>query len=175
MQTLILNHYPPVIKQIREMQQIAKAEDAEFEKLGNAMRRAGQDMFIFTSGRRGIERFEKLLRITPKASQGLEERRAYILYMMNRRKMSLSELRVLLSGYADGITLKPDFDKEELTVIAEGELEGLEVIHEILDSLLPLQVCIVFEIHINLWRLDGMERLDGGRVLDAEIVKKEYG
>ena len=45
MQTLILNHYPPVIKQIKEMQQIAKAEDiqvsdedvaAEIEKMAKA-------------------------------------------------------------------------------------------------------------------------------------------
>ena len=173
MLTLILNHYPSVIKQIREMRQIAGAEDIEFEKLRSAMREAGQDMFVFTAGEKGIERLEKIFKITPKDSQGLEERRAYILYMMNRRKMSLSELRTLLSGYADGITLKPDFGREELTVIvADGKTEGLEVIKEILDNLLPLQVYIQFEIHINMWRLDGMERLDGTRVLDAEILNE---
>lgn len=34
---MILNHYPPVIKQIKDIQQIAKAEDIEFTKLNTSI------------------------------------------------------------------------------------------------------------------------------------------
>ena len=40
MQELILNHYPQVIKKMREIQEIAKGEDIEFQKLDVAIKRA---------------------------------------------------------------------------------------------------------------------------------------
>lgn len=39
---MILNHYPPVIKQIKDIQQIAKAEDIEFTKLNMSTSRERQ-------------------------------------------------------------------------------------------------------------------------------------
>ena len=58
MQTLILNHYPPVIKQIKEMQQIAKAEDIEFSKLNVSINEVIRNMFVFTADETGVMRFE---------------------------------------------------------------------------------------------------------------------
>ena len=49
MQTLILNHYPPVIKQIEEIKQIALAEDIEFSKLNVSIDRVIRNMFILTA------------------------------------------------------------------------------------------------------------------------------
>ena len=89
MQTLILNHYPPVIKQIKDIQQIAKAEDIEFSKLNTSINEVIRNMFVFTANETGVQRFEKLLGIKPKAAQSLDDRKIYILSMMNRRKMSL--------------------------------------------------------------------------------------
>ena len=66
MQTLILNHYPPVIQQIREIQQIANAEDIEFSKLNRAIDRVIKNMFIFTSDETGVARFEAILGIIHK-------------------------------------------------------------------------------------------------------------
>ena len=73
MQTLILNHYPPVIKQIKEMQQIAKAEDIEFSKLNVSINEVIRNMFVFTADETGVIRFEKLLGIKPKAAQSLDD------------------------------------------------------------------------------------------------------
>ncbi len=50
MQTLILKHYPPVIRQIKEIQEIARAEDLEFSKLNLSIREVLGDMFVFTAG-----------------------------------------------------------------------------------------------------------------------------
>ena len=97
MQTLISNHYPPVIKQIEEIKQIALAEDIEFSKLNVSIDRVIRNMFILTADKTGIQKFEHLFGIIPKASQSLEERRAIILFQANRRKMSLSELHTMLS------------------------------------------------------------------------------
>ena len=85
MQEVIINHYPPVIRQIKEIQQIARAEDLEFEKLKAVTTQVIRNMFVYTADETGVKRFEKVFKITPKASQSLEDRKAYILSMMNRR------------------------------------------------------------------------------------------
>ena len=101
MQTLILNHYPPVIKQIKEMQQIAKAEDIEFSKLNVSINKVIRNMFVFTADETGVMRFEKLLGIKPKAAQSLDDRKIYILSMMNRRKMTNGDVIQLFGGHHD--------------------------------------------------------------------------
>ena len=74
---MILNHYPPVIKQIKDIQQIAKAEDIEFTKLNTSITEVIRNMFVFTADETGVKRFEKLLGITPKAAQSLDDRKIY--------------------------------------------------------------------------------------------------
>lgn len=144
MQTLILNHYPPVIKQIKEMQQIAKAEDIEFSKLNISINEVIRNMFVFTADETGVMRFEKLLGIKPKAAQSLDDRKIYILSMMNRRKMSLSELMAMLSNYSEGITLLNDIANMEMIVEINTDAGSLDMLNSIIDEILPLNIYFMF-------------------------------
>ena len=144
MQTLILNHYPPVIKQIKEMQQIAKAEDIEFSKLNVSINEVIRNMFVFTADETGVMRFEKLLGIKPNAAQSLDDRKIYILSMMNRRKMSLSELMAMLSNYSEGITLLNDITNMEMIVEINTDAGSLDTLNSIIDEILPLNIYFMF-------------------------------
>ena len=144
MQTLILNHYPPVIKQIKEMQQIAKAEDIEFSKLNVSINEVIRNMFVFTADETGVMRFEKLLGIKPKAAQSLDDRKIYILSMMNRRKMSLSELMAMLSNYSEGITILNDIANMEMIVEINTDAGSLDMLNKIIDEILPLNIYFMF-------------------------------
>ena len=144
MQTLILNHYPPVIKQIKEMQQIAKAEDIEFSKLNTKIKEVIRNMFVFTADETGVMRFEKLLGIKPKAAQSLDDRKIYILSMMNRRKMSLSELMAMLSNYSEGITILNDIANMEMIVEINTDAGSLDMLNNIIDEILPLNIYFMF-------------------------------
>lgn len=144
MQTLILNHYPPVIKQIKEIQQIAKAEDIEFSKLNVAINEVIRNMFVFTADETGVMRFEKLLRIKPKAAQSLDDRKIYILFMMNQRKMSLSELMAMLSNYSEGITILNDIANMEMIVEINTDAGSLDTLNNIIDEILPLNIYFMF-------------------------------
>lgn len=144
MQTLILNHYPPVIKQIKEMQQIAKAEDIEFSKLNVSINEVIRNMFVFTADETGVMRFEKLLGIKPKAAQSLDDRKIYILSMMNRRKMSLSELMAMLSNYSEGITILNDIANMEMIVEINTDAGSLDMLNNIIDEILPLNIYFMF-------------------------------
>ncbi len=140
MQTLILNHYPPVIKQIEEIKQIALAEDIEFSKLNVSIDRVIRNMFILTADKTGIQKFEHLFGIIPKASQSLEERRAIILFQANRRKMSLSELHAMLSGYLPGVQFVIDKKKMKLVVTIGVDAGNVEILRNTIDEILPLNV-----------------------------------
>ena len=144
MQTLILNHYPPVIKQIKEMQQIAKAEDIEFSKLNVSINKVIRNMFVFTADETGVMRFEKLLGIKPNAAQSLDDRKIYILSMMNRRKMSLSELMAMLSNYSEGITILNDIANMEMIVEINTDAGSLDMLNKIIDEILPLNIYFMF-------------------------------
>ena len=162
---MILNHYPPVIKQIREMQQIAKAEDIEFSKLNASIREVIRNMFVFTADETGVRRFEKLLGIKPKAAQGLDDRKIYILSMMNRRKMSLSELMAMLSNYSEGITALNDIAGMEMIVEINTDAGSLEMLNGIIDEILPMNIFFSF----------AMQRESVIRYRAEDLILMEFG
>lgn len=142
MQALILSHYPPVIKQIKEMRKIAQAEDAEFSKLNAEINKVARNMFVSTADEIGVQRFEKLFGITPEAGQSLKDRKICIISAMNRKKMSLSEFKTMLSDYLEDIALSEDIPNMEM--IAEINIDesgSLDVINRVMDGILPLNVC----------------------------------
>ena len=191
MQTMILNHYPSVIKQIEEIKQIANAEDIEFSKLNLSADKVIKNMFILTADKTGVERFEHLLRITPKGTQSLEERKAVILFQANRRKMSLMELQTMLLDYLPGVQFFIDKVEMKLTVTIGIDAGRVEILRNIIDEILPLEIyfmlgyhdtfgssvrhsmaitfIMVFYPQFNLpelfldgrWELDGTHMLDG--------------
>lgn len=149
MQTAIIEHYPPALKRMEEIRQIAKAEDIEFGKLKAGADGVMRNMFVNTADEYGVGRFEKLLGIIPAATQSLDERKLHILAMMNRRKLSLSELEAMLSNYSEDIKLTPDYREYDLMVEVGKHERSLSTIYDILDEVLPLQVCICFKKEID--------------------------
>lgn len=188
----IINYYPPVVRQVKEIQQIAAAEDREFSKLAAASASVLRNMFIGTADRDGIARFEKLSGITPDTSMTLEERKMNVLAVSNKCKMTLLELVFMLSAYPGSIKLSCGYASSELFVDAGEDVTGTGVIYGILDNFLPLNVYIIFVFELgnimkfaetskNLemettvkwwkaaWYLDGSVKLDGSRKLDAVL------
>ncbi len=103
-----------------------------------------RNMFVFTADETGVMRFEKLLGIKPKAAQSLDDRKIYILSMMNRRKMSLSELMAMLSNYSEGITILNDIANMEMIVEINTDAGSLDMLNKIIDEILPLNIYFMF-------------------------------
>ena len=225
MQKSIIEHYPPVLQKIKEIQQIAKAEDLEFEKLGLSAAKVLQNMFLSTATEEGVARFESMLGIAAEAGQSLEKRKEHIRYMTNRRKKSLSELENMLASYSKSVELIPDYNRQELEILVGEWVDSLKMIYHVSDEILPLQIYIFFSMELlvelsvktekgtftfetenrwwdtwklepqadmkteiqgeetfsdvradiskDLWRLDGGQRLDGSRILDAQLREEE--
>ena len=146
MQKSIIEHYPPVLQKIKEIQQIAKAEDLEFEKLGLSAAKVLQNMFLSTATEEGVARFESMLGIAAEAGQSLEKRKEHIRYMTNRRKMSLSELENMLASYSKSVELIPDYNRQELEILVGEWVDSLKMIYHVSDEILPLQIYIFFSM-----------------------------
>ena len=78
MQAEVISHYPLVVRNIREIQQIARAEDIEFAKLRAWMGNVSGNMSIMDADEQGISRLEAILGMTPAAGDTLETRRARV-------------------------------------------------------------------------------------------------
>ena len=145
---VVINHYPPVVKNIREIQQIARAEDKEFEKLKLRMDSVEKNMFVSTADETGVSRFEKMLGIIPKKIQTLEERKLTILAQMRQGKVSLGQLEAMLQDYSPGLRLLSHMEACELEVITKGDVINKGLIYKIVDGILPLD--ILFEVSREL-------------------------
>lgn len=194
MQTAIIEHYPPALRQIKEIGQIASAEDIEFAKLRGMMDETIANMFIFSANEEGVRRYENILCIASNNKQKLEDRKLYILSVLNKKKMSLSELEKLLSTYAD-VKLNISNDMERLEIKVGDSVSNVNLIYKILDDFMPLNISMEFATEIdaltclreqhktlemettttirrtlkNAWYLDGSVKLDGSRMLDVDL------
>lgn len=194
MQTAVIEYYPPVLKQIKEIRQIAEAEDIEFAKLRGMMAETTANMFILSAYEEGVCRYEKILGITTDKKQKLEDRKLYILSVLNRKKMSLSDLEKLLKTYAD-VELSISNGMERLEVKVSDGVSNIKLIYKILDDFMPLNISMEFAAEINTsmrlveqckilemettvnirrtlknaWFLDGTVKLDGSRLLDVDL------
>ena len=78
-------YLPEVLKNVREFNSIAEVEQAEIEKLWCEIENILNDQFIESATENGVKRFEKILKLVPKATDTLEKRKFRILTRFNEQ------------------------------------------------------------------------------------------
>lgn len=195
---MLIDYYPRVVGQIREMKEICKAEQPEFDNINKEVDRLLANMFITTSDEHGIARFEEELGIVPTPEQSIEERRIVVLIRVAKKNLSFKDILNLIQNYSSEIDLAPDYDNEELSVIVGDAVNNVGTIYKTLDGILGLNIYIYFayeataflemietpkaldlETTVNwwgnrkdAWYLDGSVKLDGSRLLNAAIWRQ---
>lgn len=139
MQEIIINQYPQVIRQIREIQQIARAEDIEFSKLRASAKQVIDNMFVLTANETGLERFEKLLDIKPN-KESLNMRILNILARINQGKTTLSDIERMLYDYVDDIEIVNDFINFTMFLKFDLNISNMKNAIQLLDDFLPLNI-----------------------------------
>lgn len=81
----LIGYLPDVIQRILDYQKLTDAEQPEIDTLWTSAEHALQDQFIADATENGISRWEKLLRIVPKATESLQNRRFTILARINEQ------------------------------------------------------------------------------------------
>lgn len=192
---MLIDYYPRVVGQIREMKEICKAEQLEFDNISKEIDRLLANMFITTSDEHGITRFEEELGIVPTPEQSIEERRIVIMIRVAKNNLSFKDILNLIQNYSSEIDLTPDYDNGELSVIVGDAVNNVGTIYKTLDRILGLNIYIYFayeataflemietskavemETTVNwwlsnpkIWCLNGSAKLDGSKKLDAVL------
>lgn len=142
----LLSYWMPVIKQIKEFKEIAKAEEPELRYLLEAIDRTLNGMFIETADEYGIKRFEEMLGIIPEEGDTLSVRRYRVLAKWsNTNTYTIKELREILISYcgADNLEIIERYDEYMLEIIASLPVKGsLEIVRDLLEDIIPCNLVI---------------------------------
>ena len=156
----ILNYLPDFLKEFSEIRQLADAENAEllsaWETLGNVM----NDQFVKDSTENGIKNWERILKITPKGSETLDERKFRILTRLNEKLpftyIGLERQLASLCG-EEGYLLK--LLNNEYTLIVKVALKAksnFEDIKKLLQRIVPANMIVDLSLLYNThWLLEG--------------------
>lgn len=93
----LIKYLPFVVRDYSEFQGIMGSEQPEFERAWNSADDLLDNQFISTAGTMGLSRWEKILKITPKGTDTLEDRRFRILTRINEElPYTIPQLRNIL-------------------------------------------------------------------------------
>ena len=75
----LIGHLPSFIQEYREMQSIMAAENPELQSVEDDSETIKNNMFVLLTNEVGIERYEKMFRLTPSKKDSLSDRQAKVL------------------------------------------------------------------------------------------------
>ena len=153
----LLSYWLPILRNLKEFKEIAKAEEPEIILLLLECDRTLNNMFIETADEYGISKFEEMMGIYPEEGATLDTRRFAVLVKWSDKlpytEETLKNLLEVLCG-ADGYTLKTDYANYELTVkLSLSNEDNVEEVKELLDRVAPanlVQKVLLFNTHFIL-------------------------
>lgn len=148
-------YLPEVLKNIWELDTIMRVETSAVQALWQACENCMNDQFISEATENGIARREKMLDITPYATDTLDDRRFRLLARYNENmpytRRSLANLLASLCGE----------NGYELTVVTAKFTVGVKValtakkqedsVRELLERILPYNMVFTVELLYNTW------------------------
>lgn len=145
----LLSYWMPVLRQIKELKELAKAEEPELRYLLEATERTLNGMFIDTADEYGIKRFEELMGIIPEKGVTLDERRAGVLAKWNNKGVyTTNTLYELLTPYceADSIEIIEKYTEYLLEIVGSFTARGsLDAVHNFLLEIIPCNLILVLK------------------------------
>lgn len=82
MDRLLLNYLPQVLREVPELKALMAAEQPEIELLWSTQDDILENQFLVSATEYGVKRWERILKIYPKDTDGLEMRRARVLAIL---------------------------------------------------------------------------------------------
>lgn len=154
--TIDLKGYlPEVLKDVTEMRAIMDAETPEVQAIWNACEDCMNDQFISEATENGIARREKILKITPYATDTLEDRRFRLRTLYNesipytRRSLkSLLESLCGTDGYELTILTNTFTVKVKVALTVKKQEDSVK---EMLERILPYNMAFTVELLYNTW------------------------
>ena len=142
-----------MLRDIYEFQGICAAGDVELDALRESLAETVGDNFVKSLSENGCTRWEKMLKLTPKATDSLEDRRFRIHAVLNRdtpyTMRGLNQQLSALCG-ADGYSTELDADNYSLSVkVALTAKEQFEEVQNFLARVIPANILTKVTLKYN--------------------------
>lgn len=107
----LIEYLPYILHEIKEYKEIAKVENPELITLWQSVENVLNDQFIQSSTENGVKRWESILKVLPKGTDNLDERKFRILTRLNEQlpyslKMLHQQLTTLCGEDGYSVELK---------------------------------------------------------------------
>ena len=147
------DYLPPIWLQARQMAVLAETEQPEVEQLWDGLQDGLDNQFLSTAGEYGISRWEAFLKIQPRGSETLDERRFRLQARLNERLpytfLRLCEMLETLCG-KQGYEARVDPAQYLLTVrIALTSQKSFEEVAKLLDRVVPANLIVDLSLKYN--------------------------
>ena len=149
-----INRYiPPDRKEFREFNEIAKVENIKLKEFWNRIEDGFNDQFLQDMTVDGVKRWESILKITPKGTETLEDRRfrisARLFDELPYTMIVLKEKLALLCG-KDGYKVNLEQTKYKITIKVELSVKHqVEEIRKVLAKMIPANMMQYVELIYN--------------------------
>ncbi len=146
-----VNRYlPPVVKEAREFKRIADAENPEFNLHWENIDVLWSNQYVMECTIEGVERWERIIGILPRANDTLRDRKIRILSYINR---TLPFTIKVLSNYLESICGSGNYSVQldsvqyilNINTIGLSDV-AMEDVSEMLDLMIPANLVY---IHVN--------------------------
>ena len=143
------SYWMPVLRQIKELKEIARAEEPEIRYLLEAVDHTLNSMFIDTADEYGIGRFEEMLGIVPDEGDTLSTRRYRVSSKWsNANTYTINELHDILTSYCGegNFEIIERYSEYILEIVANLPVRGaLEIVYNSLIEILPCNMIMILK------------------------------
>lgn len=147
---LLKDYWPRFIRSLVEFNQIAVAEQPEFDRALINVREAGDDFFIVTLSEYGCRRWETIMGIIPDPGDTLEQRRDRILFRyLDHIPYTYRTLIRYLSTVCEDYTVELDENNYRLSIEiqAEGNFQR-DALMAVLVQMIPVNLLLRIKTYI---------------------------
>lgn len=153
----LINYLPYVVRDYAEFQGITGAEQPEFENAWAAVDDLLNNQFIKTAGNLGLSRWEKILGISPKGTDTLDDRRFRVLTRLNEElPYTLPQLRVILESLCGAGNYSADVaDYTLLVKVGVAAKKNFQDVQTLLKRVAPVNLVLVVQQLFNIHQVLG--------------------
>lgn len=149
----LINYLPAYMQEYEEMATIMEVEQPEVDDLWNAVENALADQFVADATEYGVSRWEKILKIFPKATDTLDERKFRIITLINQQLpytiRSLEQTLIKLCG-EDGFSIDLNANEYHLEIkLAIGNHSNYGEVEKMLTAMIPANLVSVISLMFN--------------------------
>lgn len=149
----LIDYLPAYMQDYTEMATIMEVEQPEVDSLWTAMEAALMDQFVMDATEYGVSRWEKILKIFPKATETLDERKFRIITLINQQlpytMRSLEQTLIKLCG-EDGFSIDLNANEYHLEIkLALGNHSNYAEVEKMLTAMIPANLVGVISLMFN--------------------------